>query len=55
MEVEGINSLISSAVGFAPSISLPLLDARVGLRKWAGLGTKEDRVRWNLVKERPSV
>ena len=42
-EIEGINSLIELACRRAPRISLPLVDARVGLRKDLGLGTRDKR------------
>lgn len=39
-EIEGVMSLIANAVRVNPHISQPQLDARVGLRKYIGLGSR---------------
>ena len=42
-EVEGINNIIQQVVRAAPRVTLPLLDARVGLRKMLGMGSRKAR------------
>ena len=47
-EIEGINNIIQGFARRAPRISLPLLDARVGVRKYIGLGSRAARnTAWN--------
>ena len=49
-EIEGIHNIIQSICRRAPSISLPLLDARVGLRKALGLGNRAAKnIKWSQV------
>ena len=48
-EVEGVNSLLQCITRRAPSMSLPLLDARVAIRKAAGLGTRSSSNKWSDV------
>eukprot|EP00959_Pyramimonas_sp_CCMP1952_P342793 7181455-Pyramimonas_sp.AAC.1 len=49
--IEGLNNLILAACSRAPRISLPLLDARVAIRKEVGLGSREEsNKRWSAVQ-----
>ena len=49
-EIEGTNNLVQLATKTAPGISLALLDARVSLRKSAGLGSTATRcTRWSHI------
>jgi hypothetical protein len=46
-EIEGINNIIQAMTRQAPRISLALLDARVGTRKYIGLGSRDTKsARW---------
>ena len=48
-EIEGINNIIQQCCTRAPRIDLPLLDARVAIRQFIGLGSRESRdMRWKL-------
>eukprot|EP00959_Pyramimonas_sp_CCMP1952_P077781 1625901-Pyramimonas_sp.AAC.1 len=51
-EIEGVNNLLQTVVRRAPSIGLPLLDARVAIRKTACLGVRGASLKWTDVAPR---
>ena len=51
-DVEGINSLIKYIASANPSISLPLLSARVAMTKALGLGGKDTTPKWRYIKSK---
>jgi len=51
-ENEGVNSLITFITGKARNITLPLLSARVVLKKALGLGTANANERWSKRRDR---
>jgi hypothetical protein len=50
-ELEGVNSLVRVANTRCPNIGLPLLNARVALKKALGLGHAEASTRWTDIRE----
>ena len=49
-ELEGMSSLVRINCNRAPSISLPLLSARLGAKKAMGIGAKGSNLRFNTIK-----
>ncbi|CAK0883579.1 unnamed protein product, partial [Prorocentrum cordatum] len=51
-EIEGINNMLQVVCQRAPRISLALLDARIGLRKEYGLGSRATAtLKWSQIKD----
>ena len=54
--MEGINSLVKSACKRCPNISLPLLDARIGVKRALALGEREHAdAKWSAVQQRATA
>ena len=52
-EVEGIMNLILNATSRSPSLNLDLLDARIGVRKSLGMGSRDCTVtKWSDIEDR---
>ena len=55
-DIEGINNIIQSVARRAPRISLPLLDARVAIRKYIGLGSRDTKdTKWEDIAPSSSI
>ena len=55
-EIEGINNVLQHVLTQAPNCSLPLVDARVAIRKALGMGSRTERdAKWSEKRSRASI
>ena len=50
-ELEGVNGILQKIATRAPRISLGLLDARVAVRKYLGMGCAGQPSKWSAVQD----